>query len=145
MGKAYLFRSRNLKILEAFSELRLKADLSHWMVVHESDLTGMEDCLELAVSRSHYIHARVGDEQGPQVTYPGTPEWRTQLQNHLGICQRNVEARKADGTEKIYITPEFGPVPDMHILPFTNQPVAETWENKAAMPSIKPCPRNFFG
>src|SRR6266487_4840377 len=47
------------KYLEAIPELRLTADFSHWMVVHESDLADQQSNIELAITRADYIHARV--------------------------------------------------------------------------------------
>jgi sugar phosphate isomerase/epimerase len=114
--------------LEALPGLRLTADFSHWMVVHESDLSDQEDTLTLAIERSDHIHARVGYPEGPQVTDPRAPEWQDTLARHLGLWQRIVDLRKAEGKHLMFITPEFGPPGYMHTLPFTNQPVGDVWE-----------------
>jgi sugar phosphate isomerase/epimerase len=65
-----------LKYLEAFPELRLVADFSHWCVVSESLLENHTRALDLAITRSDHIHSRVGHAQAPQVTDPRLPEWQ---------------------------------------------------------------------
>ena len=116
------------KYLEALPELEITADFSHWMVVHESDLSDQGANLELAIARSGYIHARVGYAEGPQVPDPRAPEWKGAVQNHLSLWQKIVDQHKQAGKETLLITPEFGPPGYMHTLPFTNQPVADVWE-----------------
>ena len=116
------------RYLEALPDLTLTADFSHWMVVHESDLTDQEATVQLAVERSHHIHARVGYEEGPQVPDPRAPEWEAHVRRHVVLWQRIVDVRRAAGAETLTITPEFGPPDYMHTLPFQNEPVADTWE-----------------
>lgn len=116
------------RYLEALPELALTADFSHWMVVHESDLSDMDDLLDLAIRRSRHVHARVGYAEGPQVPDPRAPEWKGHVDRHLGLWQRIVDARRAAGAEVLTITPEHGPPDYMHTQPFTNEPVADTWE-----------------
>ena len=114
--------------LKTLSEMRLTGDFSHWMVVHESDLSDMELLLGLAVQRTDYIHARVGHAQGPQISDPRAPEWQPQLENHLAIWQRILDTHSDVGTETFIITPEFGPPDYMPSNPFTQKPVADEWE-----------------
>jgi sugar phosphate isomerase/epimerase len=64
------------KYLEVVPELRLTADFSHWMVVHESDLGDQHTNIELAITRADYIHARVGYAEGPQIPDPRAPDWQ---------------------------------------------------------------------
>jgi sugar phosphate isomerase/epimerase len=116
------------KYLEAIPELRLTADFSHWMVVHESGLGDQVGNVDLAIARSYYIHARVGYAEGPQVPDPRAPEWQGAVEDHLRLWQRIVEQRRQAGAEVLYITPEFGPPAYMHTMPFSNQPVADVWE-----------------
>lgn len=116
------------RYLEALPELSLTADVSHWMVVHESDLSDQEDALALALGRSRHVHARVGYEEGPQVPDPRAPEWRGHVERHLAIWQRIVDANVQAGADVLTITPEFGPPHYMHTAPFTEEPVADTWE-----------------
>jgi hypothetical protein len=116
------------RYVEALPELRLTADFSHWMVVHETDLSDQEETLDLAIERSSHIHARVGFEEGPQVPDPRAPEWEQHVQRHLALWQRIVEARRREGAAILTITPEFGPPNYMHTHPFSNEPVADVWE-----------------
>jgi len=122
--------------LEALPELQLTADFSHWMVVHESDLSDQAENLDLAIERSRYVHARVGYAEGPQVPDPRAPEWRSAVDAHLKLWQRIVDRHKYDGRESLYLTPEFGPPAYMHTLPFSNQPVADTWETNVYMKEL---------
>ncbi len=116
------------KYLEALPDLRITADFSHWMVVHESGLQDQGENVERAIARSSYIHARVGYAEGPQVPDPRAPEWKGAVDDHVRLWQRIIDERAAEGATTLYITPEFGPPAYMHTIPFTNQPVADVWE-----------------
>ncbi len=121
------------RYLKAIPELRLTADFSHWMVVHESDLSDQPDNVAAAIRRSDHIHARVGYEEGPQITDPLAPEWDRHVATHFSLWQRIVEARAEAGAGRLTITPEFGPPMYMHTLPHTNAPVADTWQTNVVM------------
>lgn len=116
------------RYLEAIPELRLTADFSHWMVVHESNLDDQEETLALAIARSDHIHARVGYEEGPQITDPRAPEWQSHVDRHVALWQRIVDHHHTTGSPSLTVTPEFGPPNYMHTLPFSNEPVADVWE-----------------
>lgn len=124
------------KYLEAVPDLRLTADFSHWMVVHESGLDDQPENLQLAISRADYIHARVGYTEGPQIPDPRAPEWQQAVNSHLQLWQRIVDRHKKEGRETLYIAPEFGPPAYMHTLPFTNQPVGDVWEQNVYMKDL---------
>jgi sugar phosphate isomerase/epimerase len=124
------------KYLAAIPDLWLTADFSHWMVVHESDLSDQGENIDLAVSRSAYIHARVGYAEGPQVPHPQAPEWKHAVDTHLALWQKIINRQKDGGNDTLYITPEFGPPSYMHTLPFTNQPVADVWETNTYMKEL---------
>ena len=124
------------KYLETVPELRLTADFSHWMVVHESGLDDQHENLELAISRAGYVHARVGYAEGPQIPDPRAPEWQHAVERHLGLWQQIIDQYKKDGKESLYITPEFGPPAYMHTAPFTNQPVGDVWEQNVYMKEL---------
>jgi sugar phosphate isomerase/epimerase len=116
------------RYLEALPELTLNADLAHWMVVHESDLTDQEETVQLALRRSRHIHARVGFEEGPQINDPRAPEWAGHVDRHIGLWQRIVDNCRAAGVAALAITPEFGPAPYVPTLPHTGAPVVDVWE-----------------
>jgi sugar phosphate isomerase/epimerase len=124
------------KYLEAIPELRLTADFSHWMVVHESGLEDQRSNLELAIARADYIHARVGYAEGPQIPDPRAPEWQQAVTRHLQLWQQIIDQHKSDGRDSLYITPEFGPPAYMHTAPFTNQPVGDVWEQNVYMKDL---------
>ena len=124
------------KYLEAIPELRLTADFSHWMVVHESDLADQRANVELAIARADYIHARVGYAEGPQIPDPRAPEWQSAVATHLQLWQQIIQQHKQNGKEHLYMTPEFGPPAYMHTAPFTNQPVGDVWEQNVYMKGL---------
>ena len=121
------------KYLEALPELRLTADFSHWMVVHESGLDDQAENIELAIHRADYIHARVGYAEGPQIPDPRAPEWEHAVNRHIQLWQEIINRHQSEGKENLYITPEFGPPAYMHTTPFTNQPVGDVWEQNVYM------------
>ena len=124
------------KYLQAIPELRLTADFSHWMVVHESGLEDQASNLEVAITRADYIHARVGYAEGPQIPDPRAPEWQHAVTRHLQLWQQIIDRHKRDGRDSLYITPEFGPPAYMHTAPFTNQPVGDVWEQNVYMKDL---------
>jgi hypothetical protein len=103
------------------------------MVVHESDLADQPGNLELAISHTGYIHARVGYAEGPQIPDPRAPEWQQAVNSHLKLWQAVVDRFKQEGRDRLYVMPEFGPPAYMHTMPFTNQPVGDVWEQNVYM------------
>lgn len=114
--------------LEALPDLRVNADFSHWFCVHESDLSDQPENVEAVIQRASHVHARVGFEEGPQVPDPLAAEWQTWTERHVRLWQRIFKARRADGTDWLTITPEFGPPPYMPVEPHTRRPLADAWE-----------------
>jgi hypothetical protein len=107
--------------------LRLTFDVSHWCVVSESLLADQADAVNLAISRSDHIHARVGQAQAPQVSDPRAPEWAQALNAHLAWWDRIVELKRAAGAPLTMLS-EFGPVPYTPALPYTREPVSDAWQ-----------------
>jgi len=116
------------RYLEALPQMRINADFSHWVCVHESDLSDQPENVASAIERASHIHARVGFEEGPQVPDPLAPEWEGWTRLHLGLWQRIVDCQKNAGADFLTITPEFGPPPYMPIEPHTLRPLADAWE-----------------
>jgi sugar phosphate isomerase/epimerase len=115
--------------ITAFPQLRLTADLSHWVNVSESLLTDQPDNVQRAIQRTDHIHSRVGHPQGPQVNDPRAPEWKEALEIHLAWWDAMVETHREKGTTTLTITCEFGPAPGyLPTLPYTNLPVASQWD-----------------
>jgi sugar phosphate isomerase/epimerase len=127
-GRALFSTIAARELLTALPSIRLTADFSHWCCVHESLLQDQPDALELAIQHSDYIHARVGHIEGPQVSDPRAPEWKAELESHMGWWKRIAAARRTEGATTIAVCPEFGAAPYMPLLPFTRQPVADLWE-----------------
>ncbi|MFZ6752360.1 sugar phosphate isomerase/epimerase family protein [Undibacterium sp. Dicai25W] len=119
--------------LQQRQALHLNADLSHWCCACESLLDDQAETLEKVFPHVRHIHARVGHSQGPQVNDFRAPEHAAALQQHLSWWDAIVALRRAEGAEKITMTPEFGPGPYTQTLPYTNQVVSDAWELNVAM------------
>ncbi len=115
-------------LLEKFPTLKLCADFSHWCCVCESLLHDNEESVQLALSHTVHIHARVGYEEGPQVTDPAAPESKYALDRHLLWWDAILAHQKSTGAALATLTPEFGPPGYLHTLPYTQQPVADLWQ-----------------
>jgi hypothetical protein len=118
-----------LPYLEKFPEMELTGDLSHFCVVSESMLENQEDLLEKIFPHISHLHARVGYEQGPQVNDPKAPEWNAHVNIFLNWWQQIIELKQKAGQQLFTITPEFGPVPYMPAMPFTQEPTSVQWDN----------------
>ncbi len=112
--------------IDKLPDLRITADLSHWCAVHESLLADQPETLELTLSRTEHIHARVGHAEGPQVSDPRAPEWDNAVRQHFSWWDKVVERKKKNG-ERLTILTEFGPPDYLWTLPYTRQPVADQW------------------
>lgn len=124
--------------LKAIPHLTLALDISHWCNVHESMLGDQKETVDLALSRSGHIHARVGHPQGPQVNDPSAPEWKSVVEQHLAWWGEIINFHKQRGVNQVTITPEFGPPGYMPTLPYTQQPVSSQWKiNEYMMNLIK--------
>jgi sugar phosphate isomerase/epimerase len=119
--------------LEAFADLRLTADLSHWCVVAERLMTPDLEPVRAIAPRVDHIHARVGHPQGPSVSHPFAPEWAEALEAHRRCWQLFAAKRSTLSRGPFTITPEFGPDGYLPSLPFTRQPVADLLEVNTAM------------
>ncbi len=114
--------------LNAFPELHITADYSHWVNVCERLPHDLADVMTLANSRARHVHGRVGYEEGPQVPDPSAPEYAAQLAWHEAQWKAIRDAQQASGEATMTFTPEYGPQPYLHTLPHTNVPVANLWE-----------------
>src|SRR5688572_29876609 len=103
------------------------------MVVHASGLDDQRENLDLGITRSNYIHARVGYAEGPQIPDPRASEWQHAVDRHLQLWQQIIDQHKRNSKQSLYITPEFGPPAYMHTAPFTNQLVGDVWEQNVYM------------
>ena len=117
-----------LDYLNIFPNLKLIADLSHFCVVSESDLSDQQELLTRIYPNIQHIHARVGFEQSPQVNHPFAPEWNKHLDRYTTWWKEIIQFHSQNGAAHFTITPEFGPFPYMPQAPFTQQPLADQWE-----------------
>lgn len=117
-------------------DMKITADLSHWVCVTESYLENFREALAAAIVRAEYIHARVGFTEGPQVPDPRQPFWQEQLQFFLKIWEQIWEHQKSTGTKTFTMTPEFGPPPYMWTDTATNEPVASQWDINVFMKDL---------
>jgi len=112
-------------ILERFPDLKLTCDFSHWVCVAERLLEDCGPILQLAAAHGHHLHARVGFEEGPQVPDPRAPEWSRHVAVHETWWDAIWAAQRQRGMNVSTLTPEFGPAPYLHLLPYTQTPVAD--------------------
>lgn len=127
-GRALFSAPATRAFLSALPDLRLTADFSHWVCVHESDLSDQADTLAAALAAAYHIHARVGFDEGPQVSDPRNPAHARWLELFTGWWRRVLDLRRSEGREWFTMTPEFGPAPYMPLAGRSPDPVGEAWE-----------------
>jgi hypothetical protein len=118
------------------SEFLLTADFSHWVCVTESMLGNFKEIVDEAIRRTRHIHARIGFEQGPQVSDPRAPEWQYALDKFLSWWDKIVEVNEAAKEPLLTITTEFGPPPYMPVMPFSQEPVADQFSINCYMKDL---------
>ena len=122
-----------LDYLNIFPNLKLIADLSHFCVVSESNLSDQHELLTQIYPNIQHIHARVGFEQSPQVNHPFAPEWKQHLERYTTWWNEIIQHQSQNGNAHFTITPEFGPFPYMPQAPFTQSPLANQWDLNTEM------------
>lgn len=115
-------------VLKKHPEVLLTLDVSHWFCVSESYLPDQQEAVELAISRTRHVHARVGHTQGSQVADPSWPIYEEALDAHLKIWDKWINERKKAGDKTCTITPEFGPPPYLVPLTENRSPQKQQWE-----------------
>jgi sugar phosphate isomerase/epimerase len=136
-GRILFAASVSKQYFEKFADLKLTLDISHWCNVHESLLADQVETVEMALSRTSHIHARIGHPEGPQVNDPRAPEWKNAVAAHFAWWDKVVAQKKKEGKLMTFLT-EFGPVDYLPALPYTRQPVANQWEiNKFMMETLR--------
>jgi sugar phosphate isomerase/epimerase len=125
----------SLRYLQENPGLRLTLDISHWCNVSESLLEDQPKTVALALSRTDHIHSRVGHSEGPQVSDPRAPEWKSAVDAHFAWWDKVVAIKKQQGKVLTMLT-EFGPPSYMPTIPFTNLPVADQWAINVYMMQI---------
>ncbi len=113
--------------IEKNPELRVTFDVSHWCNVSETLLEDQQETLDLTLSHTDHIHARIGHPQGPQVNDPRAPEWDEAVRAHVAWWDKVVERKKQNG-ERLTILTEFGPPDYMPTTPYSRKPLSDQWE-----------------
>ncbi|OJI89148.1 hypothetical protein ASPTUDRAFT_35237 [Aspergillus tubingensis CBS 134.48] len=102
-------------ILQKVPELRVTADISHWVVVCERLLDqGEEDreILDRLIPHVRHIHARMGTTQSSQCPEPLNPAFGAERQFFESLWLRIVKSRQqTDPNCRITWVPEYGPFP----------------------------------
>jgi sugar phosphate isomerase/epimerase len=124
-----LYSAPNTKLfMEKNEALRITLDISHWCNVHESLLHDQEKTVQMALTRTDHIHARIGHAEGPQVNDPRAPEWETTVQRHFEWWDAVVQMKIKNGATTMTFLTEFGPPNYMPTMPYTQQPLSNQWE-----------------
>ena len=132
-GRALFSAPATREFLNALPTLRLTADFSHWVCVHESDLSDQPAALASAMAAAHHVHARVGFDEGPQISDPRNPAHHRWLALFTSWWKHILQLRRDEGRDWLTITPEFGPAPYMPLNGPFAEPVADAWEINAWM------------
>lgn len=117
-----------LDVVAQMPDALFTADISHWVVGCERLLDDPCDDFSTFIERVHHIQARVGYDQGPQVSHPAAPEHRAALEFHRDFWRRIRVSQRARGYAVTTLTPECGPDGYTHTVPFTNLPLADRHE-----------------
>lgn len=134
-GKSLFAAHITQAYLNEIPDLRICLDISHWCNVHESMLADQSEAVALALTRADHIHSRIGHPEGPQVNDPRAPEWAEVVETHLGWWDKIVEMHRKQGTT-LTINTEFGPLPYMPAVPFTQAPLANQWDINVFMMNL---------
>lgn len=118
------------RYLEAFPEMWLTADFSHFTNVAENNLegAGYRELLELAIQRSRHIHARVGHMEGPQVPDPRQGIGREWTERFEAWWDRIIENAIHHDLPFVTVNAEFGPPDYQPVDPATGEALADIWE-----------------
>ena len=135
------------RLLMDLPELMITADLSHFCVVSEGDMTtsaGEEPdesgviplvpdkrkdaMMEIALSRAEHIHARVGDLHRPQCVDPRVGDGLKWTEHFEGWWDRILDHARVRGREWFTICPEYGPVPYAPADPVSGVAYSDPWD-----------------
>lgn len=135
-GRFTFHAASMLPYLEKFPTLKLTGDFSHWCTVSESMLQDQKASIEKIIPHVHHIHARIGYEHSPQVNDPFAPEWKQHTDTFVGWWKKIFAAQSVNGKRSLTVTPEFGPVPYMPTLPYSQKPLADQWQINAQLKNV---------
>jgi len=143
---------KSLTSSQSGAGLKINADLSHWYCACERvfnpkedrDAQWWPDLLALVAERCQYIHARFGWAQGPQMADPSAAECEPERALQLDVWKMLIEnqRRSDNGSDCIFVSPEYGPAPYLAIVPHTQESVASL---PAAVSYTKKVIEELFG
>ncbi|OLN81506.1 hypothetical protein CCHL11_10303 [Colletotrichum chlorophyti] len=118
-------------ILEKVPDLRITADISHWVVVSERFLDSSEEdreVLEKIIPHVHHVHARIGTTQSSQCADPSNPIYSPEREFFERFWTKVIQhSANREADYQITFTPEYGPFPyHPHFSPRVFTEVADT-------------------
>ena len=134
--------SQTLEILSnpKLSGLKLNADLSHWACVcerlfeDESRDPWWPPLLQMVAERCHFIHARVGHSEGPQVFDPREGAlFSAEISAHLKWWEAIWKNQYKRGMRYSFVEPEHGPEPYQS---YYSMPSSKVSKVGTAVPSL---------
>lgn len=113
-----------------FPEMKLVADLSHWINVAETDTTDpdLTKVIEDLAPQVYHTHCRVGYDHGPQVPDPRAPEWIAYMEGHERWWDAIWMAQAARGDTSTTMIGEHGPPNYQPTAPYSKNPLASIWD-----------------
>ena len=112
-GRSLSTPAVGLQLMEQLPELRLTADLSHWVLVSERLFTHPleREWMHRVVARVDHTHARAGYNQHAQVPHTSWAGFDKEIAWFDEWWQRIWDESMKAGKRTITLTPEIGPVP----------------------------------
>ena len=135
-GKFSFCPQTTMPMLERFPDMKMTADISHWVNVSESFLEDYPVEVSRLIEHTAHIHARVGFPEGPQIPDPRALEWHVAVEPHWNWWDRMSTAQRSSERSLITVSPEFGPYPYMPMRPFENEPIASQWDINVYMKKL---------
>ena len=129
-----------LKNQPDLEKVLINLDISHWVCVLER-IFGSEtslhengpdewwpEILEMVNERTFMIHARVGYAEGPQIADPTSPEYSSEVSQHLVYWEEAMKGMISNN-RICFVEPEHGPWPYQQVAPHSNMtPVVDIWK-----------------
>jgi hypothetical protein len=128
-GRALFTAPLCLAYLRAIPGLRLTADFSHLLCVHESTLEDQPEAVAAIIEASDHIHARVGFPEGPQLSDPRNPAYREWVDLSIEFWTRIRRRMTNEQRATMTITPEFGPPFYAPLAKSSPDPLADPWSS----------------
>lgn len=116
------------RICKELPTLKLTCDFSHWCVVCERFFDEDVEKLDNVFQQAFHLHARVGYDQGPQVSDPAAPLYQEALFHHENWWKKIWKSKQQKGEALVTMTPEFGPDGYQAINSSNKKPIGDLWQ-----------------